>query len=399
MLRLRVVCQFAAAAALLCAAQLAISQSAGLGAKLDAAEKKLDDDIKACRPIDVKDYQQLSIDANRNAKAALDAAHAGAPIDVTRVNADLRRANALFDRARAAAEKPCPPPQQQPQNAAPPKKTEPPPPLPPKPPTKGATPGDFQTTPVDPFFRLEIEAEDALDDLDDAMDDCNEAAVKALIPKLEELAKQAHDAADLARAAGKFSRIDPKEADAMAKDLDDAIADAKRFKCILKRPKGYRYLPIDFSPLDQRILYIHNEERAAWHVPALKWNLRLEWNAIGYADHLAQTHELVHAPREGRGIERENLLQALPGWSPDRMMQSWTVEKRDFVPGFYPNVARDGNWLNVSHYSQMIWPTTTDIGCGYAEGGGYGWLVCRYSPGGNKDGKPVGMPSGLPERG
>ena len=72
------------------------------------------------------------------------------------------------------------------------------------------------------------------------------------------------------------------------------------------------------------------------------------------------------------------------------MMQSWTTEKRDFVAGFYPNVARDGDWRNVSHYTQMIWPTTTDIGCGYAEGGGYGWLVCRYSPGGNKDGKPVG---------
>jgi hypothetical protein len=81
------------------------------------------------------------------------------------------------------------------------------------------------------------------------------------------------------------------------------------------------------------------------------------------------------------------------------MMQSWTVEKRDFVPGYFPNVARDGNWMNVAHYTQMIWPTTTDIGCGYAIGGGYGWLVCRYSPGGNKDGKPVGIPYPTPERG
>jgi hypothetical protein len=40
----------------------------------------------------------------------------------------------------------------------------------------------------------------------------------------------------------------------------------------------------------------------------------------------------------------------------------------------------------------MIWPTTTDIGCGMDTGGGFNWLVCRYSPGGNKDGKPVGTP-------
>ena len=65
------------------------------------------------------------------------------------------------------------------------------------------------------------------------------------------------------------------------------------------------------------------------------------------------------------------------GWSADRMMQSWTMEKRDFAPGYFPNVARDGDWMNVAHYTQMIWPTTTYIGCGYAEGGGYGWLVCR----------------------
>jgi hypothetical protein len=81
------------------------------------------------------------------------------------------------------------------------------------------------------------------------------------------------------------------------------------------------------------------------------------------------------------------------------MMQSWTIEKRDFTPGYFPNVARDGDWLNVAHYRQMIWPTTTDIGCGTGTGGGYGRLVCRYSPGGNKDGKPVGLPTGYPERG
>jgi hypothetical protein len=40
----------------------------------------------------------------------------------------------------------------------------------------------------------------------------------------------------------------------------------------------------------------------------------------------------------------------------------------------------------------MIWPTTTDLGCGDAQGGGFDWLVCRYSPGGNKDGQPVGQP-------
>jgi hypothetical protein len=81
------------------------------------------------------------------------------------------------------------------------------------------------------------------------------------------------------------------------------------------------------------------------------------------------------------------------------MLSMWVTEKSDFVPGYFPNVARDGNWVRVLHYTQMIWPTTTDLGCGYAEGGGYGWLVCRYSPGGNRDGEPVGPLYRQPERG
>ena len=39
------------------------------------------------------------------------------------------------------------------------------------------------------------------------------------------------------------------------------------------------------------------------------------------------------------------------------------------------------------------------MGMKYAAAGGSEWLVCRYSPGGNKDGKPVGMPNMVPKRG
>lgn len=382
MLGLRFIAHAALIAIALDTAVPALAQQ-GTNERIDAAEKKLDADIKACRPINPAEYKELVDETNRNVKAAKAAARAGAPVDVSRLNADLEKASALYRRASdaAAAAKPCPPPQQQPQ---------PPNQAPAPPPARPVLPGQAQKIIKDPFQQLEDDAEDALDDLDDAMDDCDEDAVKALIPKLQDLSRQAHAAANAARAAGQFSKVDPKEAEAMAKDLEEAIADAQKFKCPIKPkllPKG---LHMPRSMFDQRILYIHNEERTAVHVPDLNWNYKLEWDAFAYASHLADTRQLLHAPREGRGIERENLLQTLPGWSPDRMMQSWTVEKRDFRPGYFPNVAIDGNWLDVAHYTQMIWPTTTDLGCGYAMGGGFGWLVCRYSPGGNKDGQPVG---------
>jgi uncharacterized protein YkwD len=145
-----------------------------------------------------------------------------------------------------------------------------------------------------------------------------------------------------------------------------------------------------------RLLALHNMERAAVGAPPLRWNPVLAEHALAYANELGRTGQLRHSSREGRGIERENLSKGLPGWGPDQFMRSWIAEKRSFVAGLFPNVSRTGNWYDVGHYSQMIWPTTTDVGCAIARARAFAWLVCRYSPGGNKDGKPVGKPPSRP---
>jgi hypothetical protein len=255
----------------------------------------------------------------------------------------------------------------------------------------------------------------------DLIEGCQPGIWDKHIAQLEAIAKRARQIAEWAKAPGQTTGVDPKAAQRLADDAQKAVDAAKRGKAANEAQWRPRECPNnatpptepqspvkseksslpepDLSPISAEILEIHNEERAKIGVPSLRWDQQLADDASAYAAVLAQTRELAHAPREGRGIERENLLQAMPGWSTSRMMQSWTIEKRDFVPGYYPNVARDGNWLNVSHYTQMIWSTTTDIGCGIAQGGGFKWLVCRYSPGGNKDGKPVGIPNPMPEHG
>ena len=125
----------------------------------------------------------------------------------------------------------------------------------------------------------------------------------------------------------------------------------------------------DFPPATQSVrpanLDIHNRERTAVGGRPLRWNVGLAARAQDYANRLARTGQLAHASRAGRGIERENLNRGLPGWNTDQMMGNWLNEKRNFTPGTFPNVSRTGNWYDVGHYSQMIWPTTTDIGCGW----------------------------------
>jgi hypothetical protein len=143
------------------------------------------------------------------------------------------------------------------------------------------------------------------------------------------------------------------------------------------------------SSVAQNILEVHNRERARVGSPPLRWDPGLEAAAAAYARQLASGGSLAHASRAGRANQRENLAMGMPGSTAAQMMQNWIEEKRNFIPGIFPDVSRSGQWSDVSHFSQMIWATTTGIGCGQATGAQWEYLVCRYSPPGNVDGKPV----------
>ena len=143
------------------------------------------------------------------------------------------------------------------------------------------------------------------------------------------------------------------------------------------------------QPAARQFLDIHNRERAAAGAPALRWNELLERDAAAHARLIAATGQLVHAPREGRGMVRENIGKAPLGWPVDRLMSVWLDEKRHFRGGVYPDVCA-GGWSACAHYTQVIWPATTDLGCATAASRQFTWFVCRYSPGGNKDGRRIG---------
>jgi hypothetical protein len=145
-------------------------------------------------------------------------------------------------------------------------------------------------------------------------------------------------------------------------------------------------------PADLRMVEIyrlHNATRAHFGAQPLVWDPELAQGALGYS-RLLPSRGLVHSPRAGRGAARENLLRARRGRVVVDLGATWIAERRWFRPGIFPNVSTNGNWASVSHYTQMVWPTTTRIGCGITSDRQWDWLVCRYLGPGNRDGTYIG---------
>jgi hypothetical protein len=139
-----------------------------------------------------------------------------------------------------------------------------------------------------------------------------------------------------------------------------------------------------------RLLAAHNRERAAVGVPPLRWDPALAAAAASYGPALAATGRLTHSPRALRPGQAENLWMGSAGaYSPESMVGSWASEKSMFRRGIFPNVSSTGNWLDVSHYTQMVWRTTTAVGCAVHRARGMDYLICRYAPKGNQDGRAV----------
>jgi len=145
------------------------------------------------------------------------------------------------------------------------------------------------------------------------------------------------------------------------------------------------------------ILDLHNKARGAVGAPPLGWNNELAAHAQEYANILASSGTLQHSSRVGRENERENIIVGNPsGITPVGMAMTWINEGRLFRPGVFPNTC-NGDWSVCGHYTQIIWPTTRFVGCGYARGR-YQALVCRYTPPGNRDGVAIGPGLGTSTR-
>ncbi|RZR80202.1 hypothetical protein BHM03_00006150 [Ensete ventricosum] len=122
----------------------------------------------------------------------------------------------------------------------------------------------------------------------------------------------------------------------------------------------------------------HNAARAAVGVGPVSWDDNIASYAQKYADKRVADCQLVHSG----GPYGENLF-----WGTGRdftltdAVNAWIEEKQYY--DYENNSCADGQVCG--HYKQVVWQTTTAIGCArtLCEGGKGIFIVCDYSPPGN----------------
>lgn len=144
--------------------------------------------------------------------------------------------------------------------------------------------------------------------------------------------------------------------------------------------------------LRRAMLAGHNQARAAFGAAPLIWDARLTADARSYARELAKADAFRHSTgRRGAEPQGENLWTGTRlAYSYDEMIGHWLAEERAFRPGVLPAVSTSGRFEDVGHYTQIVWPATTRVGCATASSRKRDYLVCRYAVPGNVRGQRLG---------
>ena len=125
----------------------------------------------------------------------------------------------------------------------------------------------------------------------------------------------------------------------------------------------------------------HNAWRAKYNEPALVWDDGLASLAQDWSNQMAQTGNFDHRPDNNEG---ENIFTGSgQTYAPKDVVDAWGSE----VTSFHADTNTCDPGAMCGHFTQIVWATTTKVGCGAATAGdGSVYWTCNYDPPGNVDG-------------
>jgi uncharacterized protein YkwD len=129
----------------------------------------------------------------------------------------------------------------------------------------------------------------------------------------------------------------------------------------------------------QRLVNAHNKARAQHCAQPLSWSPKLAAVAQDWANKLRdQGCKFGHSG----GQYGENLAAGTTGaMDPEAVVAMWYDEIKGYSyqqPGFS---------MQTGHFTQVVWRSTTQVGCGMAQCNGNDIWVCEYDPPGNWEGQ------------
>lgn len=133
------------------------------------------------------------------------------------------------------------------------------------------------------------------------------------------------------------------------------------------------------TPSAHPILDAHDARRADHCAPPLAWSDALASEAQAWADHLAASGCQLEHSQSAHG---ENLAAATTGTlSAAGVVDMWYAEsaRYDFRSGDFS--------METGHFTQLVWTTSTSLGCGMSQCDGLDVWVCNYDPPGNYEGE------------
>ena len=137
----------------------------------------------------------------------------------------------------------------------------------------------------------------------------------------------------------------------------------------------------ELSTFELSMLAEHNSVRQKSIVPPLIWDDDLAATAQEWANKIAASGVLPPARRTNSSIGQNVFWGTADQWPPKDVLEVWKAESKNYDRA--TNACAPGK--NCVHFTQVVWSTTTKLGCGKARSADAqtDFFVCYYNPPGN----------------